>query len=266
MEENNEVLDEDIIMPDEDIEDTPIEDVPEGKAEEKTNESAESDETKILEYLNKKGIKYNGEAVELKSLDDVVSNIQKGMNYDKLKTKTDADDTIVSYISEMASKMGLTPQEYIQQVKDYQKKKEEELQEQEVQKMIQESVPEETARRIVNVERLAEQLKADRAELQKQKEEADRKAKEDKEYQDFISQYPDVKTEEIPAEVFKEAKEIGLLSAYAKYENKILKEKLKTMEQNAKNASTSIVTGVTDGSPVEQESKDAFLEGFDSVI
>ena len=38
----------------------------------------------------------------------------------------------------------------------------------------------------------------------------------------------------------------------------------KQMEQNNKNASNSVVTAISDGSPTEQESKDAFLMGFDS--
>ena len=65
-------------------------------------------------------------------------------------------------------------------------------------------------------------------------------------------------------EVFENAKTIGLKSAYAQYENKLLKEKIKQMEQNKNNASSSVVTAISDGSPTEQESKDAFLIGFDS--
>jgi len=38
------------------------------------------------------------------------------------------------------------------------------------------------------------------------------------------------------------------------------------MEQSLKNASSSPVGLTSDGSATEQQSKDAFLEGFDSVI
>ena len=130
--------------------------------------------------------------------------------------------------------------------------------------MVSNGVDEQTARDVASIKALAEQLKLERAELQKQKEESERKANEDKEYEDFIKEYPEVDASKIPDEVFKDAKTIGLTNAYAKYENKLLREKIKTMEQNAKNASNSIVVPTSDGSPTQQESKDAFLLGFDS--
>ena len=270
MDENLEVIeDDDIIMPDEEV-DTPTTE-PEGEVTEgeKTNEPEENpqdEDKKFLDYLNKKGIKYNGENVEVKSFDDLVSTYQKGMNYDKVKEKADKEEnTVMSYISEMASKMVLTPTKYIDQFKAYQKQKEEETQQAKIQELVDGHVPQEMAERIVKVEALADQLKAERAELQKQKEETDRKAKEEKEYEDFLKEYPEVTADKIPDEVFKEAKEIGLLSAYAKYENKLLKDKLKAYEQNTKNASSSVVVPTSEGSPTQPESKDAFLEGFDSI-
>lgn len=274
-EETKEVIeDDDIIMPD-DIEDTPIDDESDEEVElndEQTSESEEKpqepedEDKKFLDYLNKKGlIKYNGSNVEVKSLDDLVQNYQKGMNYDKHQAKNEReDDVVLSYISEMASKMGLTKEQYIEQVKAYQKQKEEEAKEAEVQRMVSNGVDEQTARDVASIKALAEQLKAERAELQKQKEESDRKAREDKEYEDFIKEYPEVDASKIPDEVFKDAKDIGLTNAYAKYENKLLREKIKTLEQNAKNASSSIVTATSEGSPTEQETKDDFLIGFDS--
>jgi len=275
MNENKEVIeDDDIIMPDE-VEDTPIEnesgEVSEGEQTSNPDENPQEDEDKkFLDYLNKKGIKYNGQNVTLDKMDDVITNIQKGMNYDKAiskEAKNDAEqNAVMSYISEMASKMGLTPTQYIDQVKAYQKQKEQEAVEAEVQRMVTNGVDEQTARDVASVKALADQLKAERAELQKQKEESERKAREDKEYEDFINEFPDIDYSKIPDEVFKEAKEIGLSNAYSKYENKILREKIKTMEQNAKNASNSVVVPTSEGSPTEPESKDAFLEGFDSVI
>ena len=275
-EETKEVIeDDDIILPD-DLEDTPIdEESDEEEVETKEEQTSDSEEKpqepededkKFLDYLNKKGlIKYNGENVEVKSLDDLVQNYQKGMNYDKHQAKNEhEDDVVISYVSEMASKMGLTKEQYIEEVKAYQKQKEEEAKEAEVQRMVSNGVDEQTARDVASIKALAEQLKLERAELQKQKEESERKANEDKEYEDFIKEYPEVDASKIPDEVFKDAKTIGLTNAYAKYENKLLREKIKTMEQNAKNASNSIVVPTSDGSPTQQESKDAFLLGFDS--
>ena len=274
-EETKEVIeDDDIIMPD-DLEDTPIDEESDNEVEPKEEQTSESEEKpqepededkKFLDYLNKKGlIKYNGSNVEVKSFDDLVQNYQKGMNYEKHQARNEhEDDVVLSYISEMASKMGLTKEQYIEQVKAYQKQKEEEAKEAEVQKMMAKGLDEETARRVARTEAALNELEREKAELQKQKEESERKAREDKEYEDFIKEYPDVDASKIPDEVFKDAKTIGLLSAYERYENKLLKEKIKTLEQNVKNASNSIVVPTSEGSPTEQESKDAFLEGFDS--
>ena len=136
-EETKEVIeDDDIILPD-DLEDTPIdEESDEEEVETKEEQTSDSEEKpqepededkKFLDYLNKKGlIKYNGENVEVKSLDDLVQNYQKGMNYDKHQAKNEhEDDVVISYVSEMASKMGLTKEQYIEEVKAYQKQKEE---------------------------------------------------------------------------------------------------------------------------------------------
>ena len=147
MNEDKEVIeDDDIIMPD-DFEDTPIDEESDDEVEPKEEQTSESEEKpqepededkKFLDYLNKKGlIKYNGSNVEVKSLDDLVQNYQKGMNYDKHQAKNEhEDDVVLSYVSEMASKMGLTKEQYIEQVKAYQKQKEEEAKEAEVQRMV----------------------------------------------------------------------------------------------------------------------------------
>lgn len=270
-EETKEVIeDDDIIMPDE-TEDMPteetegVEELTEQASEVETTPQTEDEGQKILEYLNKKGIKYNGETVELKDLDEVVNNIEKGMNYDKLKSKQDHEnDVVLSFISEQAKKANLTSEQYIEQVKAFQAEQEKKALEESVQGMVERGIDPETARRVAEVEAYKKQLEQEKVELAKQREEIERKAKEDKEYEDFIKAYPDVKYSEIPGEVFKESKDIGLTNAYAKYENKLLKEKIKTLEQNKNNASNSVVTPTSNGSPTEQESKDAFLEGFDS--
>lgn len=110
-----------------------------------------------------------------------------------------------------------------------------------------------------------EQLKEREAKLQEEEEARKAKEKKDGEYDEFLKAYPEVEVEKIPIEIFENAKKSTLLNAYREYENKILKEKIKQMEQNQKNASSSVVTPTSDGSVVEQQGKDAFIEGFDSV-
>lgn len=271
---NNE---EDIIMLDEnDFVDTPT-------TEEETSNETETDveqtsetevpaqqgvtEEQVLEFLNNKGLKYNGEAVKIDKFDDLVSTYQKGLNYDKVKAKADADkdnEDVLNYITSKAQSMGITAKDYIQKVKDFEKEQEKAKIESQVQTLMERGIDEETARSVAETSAYMETLKNEKAEFEKQKAELQAQKDKDKEYEEFLKAYPEVKADEIPPEVFESAKTIGLKSAYAQYENKLLKEKIKQMEQNNKNASNSVVTAISDGSPTEQESKDAFLMGFDS--
>ena len=85
------------------------------KLETKENQPAQSQESqpededkKVLEYLNKKGlIKFNGENVQIKDLNDLVSNYQKGLNYDKIATR---ESKVMDYIKEKASNINISPE------------------------------------------------------------------------------------------------------------------------------------------------------------
>ena len=238
--------DEDIIMPDEEVE---IPSTPEEgeKAEETTEantkeEVPEEQEKKFLEYLNSKDIKYNGEKVTVNSLDDLINTYQKGMNYDKLKARNDADgDYVRSYINEKAKIANLSPKEYIDKVKAYEKEKEQEQLERDINTMVSKGIDEQLAREVAETKAARKEWEKERIELQKMREQEEQKRKENEEYEKFIEAHPEVKPNDIPPEVFQEAKEIGLNAAYLKYENKILNERIKQMEQNEKNVSSSPV-------------------------
>lgn len=263
--------DEDIIMPDEDVS-IPAESE-EGNtesAEQKENQpdaqaaQPEDEDKKVLDYLNGKGlIKFNGEKVDIKDLNDLVSNYQKGLNYDK----HNADDQYaLDYIKGNASKLGIGAREYINRVKNYEEEKKREAQEQDVQKYVNQGIDESIAREIVQTRLAREEFEKEKAEYQKRIAEDEKKRKEDEEYIKFIDSHPGLKVEDIPQEVFENSKSIGIDAAYNQYKVKELEEKIKQMEQSLKNASTSPVGLTSDGSSTEQQSKDAFLEGFDSVI
>ena len=267
--------DEDIIMPDEDVEipTTEAEGTTEAKEEVQTSTTPEqpkveeNEDTKILDYLNKKGIKYNGENVTVNSIDDLINTYQKGLNYDKVKAKSENDtDVVLNYVNEKAKALGITGSEYIKRVQDYEKQKEQEQMQKDINDMVSNGISEDIARRVAETEAARKELEKERAEYQRLKQEEENKRKEDAEYEDFIKTHPDIKVDEIPQDVFVQAKSIGLNAAYNQYENKILKDKLKQLEQAQSNASTSPVGLTSDGSSTEQESKDAFLEGFDSVL
>lgn len=236
-------------------------------ATENTQDTQNTEDKNILDFINSRA-KYNGENTKFNSIDEAITAIQKGLNYDKVKAKVDeesSNNVIIDYVGKMASKMGLTPQEYIEKVKAYEAEQEKQKIEADVQDMVNNGVSEEVARRVARVEARMKQLDDEKAEFEKLKAEEKAQKDKDKEYEEFLNAYPDVKAEEIPNEVFENAKTIGLKSAYAQYENKKLKAELEQMRQNQKNASNSVVTPTSDGSGTEQSSKDAFLIGFDSV-
>jgi len=229
---------------------------------EKPEVPQEDEDKKFLDYVNSKGlIKFNGESVAIKDLNDLVTNYQKGLNYDRLTQK---ENTVMDYIKEKASTLNISPEEYINRVKSYEEQKKKEAQEADIQRYINNGLSEEVARDIVETKLARQELEKEKAEYQKRIAEEEKKSKEDAEYVEFIKTHPDIKVDEIPQEVFDMSREVGINAAYNQYENKILKEKLKQYEQSIKNATSSPVSLTSDGSATEQNSKDAFFEGFDS--
>lgn len=261
-------MDEDVIELDaEDFGETPSQEeaATETPATEEAKPATEVTDEQILKAINARGIKYNGETVTVENLDDFIGTYQKGLNYDKVKAKAETDDEIMNYITEKANSFGITTKEYIQKVKQYEEEQKKASIEEAKRKLIRGGVDEETAQTVAETKAYMEQLKAERAKFEEEKRAAEAEKKKNEEYSEFMRAYPDVKAEDIPKEVFQKAEEVGLKTAYAEYENKLLKEKIKQMEQSSKNASNSLVTATTESGATEQESKDAFLMGFDSV-
>ncbi len=79
----------------------------------------------------------------------------------------------------------------------------------------------------------------------------------------FIAEYPGVKPEEIPKEVWTECARTGdLAGAYRKHENVKLKAELEELKLNQRNKERSTGSWQSAGAPTP---KDAFDEGWDSV-
>ena len=243
------------------VQDTPVA-ANEPEVDQPKVEEPQDDDKKFLDYLNKKGlIKFNGENVAVKDLNDLVTNYQKGLNYDKVATR---ENKVMDYIKEKASNLNISPEDYIERVKAYERQKEQESADKEVQDLVERGIDETLAREIIETKLARKNFEKEKAELQKRIAEDEAKKKEDAEYIEFINTHPEVKVDEIPQEVFENSKEIGLTAAYNQYENKLLKEKLKQLEQAQQNASSSPVGLTTDGETTDQQSKDAFFMGFDS--
>ena len=81
-------------------------------------------------------------------------------------------------------------------------------------------------------------------------------------FQAFVEEFPDVKAESIPDEVWQEVAKTGDLSgAYRRYENGRLKAELETLRQNEKNRERSTGSRKTAGAAIP---KDPFDEAWDS--
>ena len=82
-------------------------------------------------------------------------------------------------------------------------------------------------------------------------------------FSDFMAEYPDVKAEDIPKEVWNECANTGdLTGAYRKYENAQLKAQLDELKRDQRNKERSTGSWRSAGASTP---KDAFDDGWDSI-
>jgi hypothetical protein len=145
----------------------------------------------------------------------------------------------LSFIENIAKSNGMTVNQYIEAANR-------QMEQERLNQLIQQNIPEELAKEIMENRKFREQYES----KQKTIEEQERK---NADYQAFITSFPDVKPDTIPAEVWQEAnKGKSLVDAYTRYENQQLKAQLakfaqsqQTQQTNQANASSSTgsVTG-----------------------
>lgn len=247
-------------------------------SEEETNEDSEPSETQednseddkevdfkpLLEELSKK-VKYNKENVTIESLEDLINGYQKGLNYDKKVQELEnlQNSKAETYLKKKADELGISVDEYMDQVEDYERRQQEEQDQERLEEMIENGVPEDVAKEVIATAELRRKLQEKENELKEKEEASKKKEKENQEYEDFMKNFPDVNPEDIPKEVFEDAVNSDLSSAYMKYKMKDLENQLKIAKQNEENASSTI-GGVTEtGTTHENHTNDPFLEGFD---
>lgn len=246
-------------------------------SEEETNEDSEPSETQegnsedekevdfkpLLEELSKK-VKYNKENVTIENLEDLINGYQKGLNYDKKVQELEnlQNSKAEVYLKKKANELGISVDEYMDQVEDYERRQQEEQDQARLEEMIENGVPEDVAKEVIATAELRRKLQEKENELKEKEEASKKKEKENKEYEDFLKNFPDVNPEDIPKEVFEDAVNSDLSSAYMKYKLKDLENQLKVAKQNEENAA-STVGGVTEtGTTQENHTSDLFLEGF----
>jgi len=257
------------------INETESQDVTETKEESDSSTPNETDKSKeedtevdykpLLEALSKK-VKYNGEAVNIESIDDLVTNFQKGLNYDKKQEQYEnlQNSKVEQYVSKKAKELGMSVDEYIEQVENYEREQEKAKEQARLEEMINNGVPEDVAKEVIATSQLRKQLQEKENQLKEQEERAKAENDKNKQYVDFVEQFPNVKPEDIPKEVFEKAQSSNLVSAYKDWLIKDLETKLQIKEQNERNSKSAIGSVTETGQPQKQEPVDMFLEGFDS--
>lgn len=271
---DTEVTDDDFFS---DVNDEVIEEsnVEETKEESESSTPNETDETKeettevdykpLLEALSQK-VKYNGESVKIESIDDLVTNFQKGLNYDKKQEQYEnlQNSKVEQYVSKKAKELGMSVDDYIDQVENYEREQEKKKEQARLEEMINNGVPEDVAKEVIATSQLRKQLQEKENQLKEQEERTKAENDKNKQYADFVEQFPGVKPEDIPKEVFEKAQTSNLVSAYKDWLIKDLETKLQIKEQNERNSKSTIGSVTETGTTQKQTPVDMFLEGFDS--
>lgn len=236
------------------------------KPSEDSEDNKETDEVDfkpLLDALSGK-IKYNKENVTVESLEDLINGYQKGLNYDKKLQELEnlQNSKLEKYAKQKASELGITVDEYMDRVEQYEKDQQKAQEEEQLEEMLSNGVPEAIAREVIATGQLRKQLQAKENELKAKEEAQAKEAEKNREYEQFLKDFPDVNPEDIPKEVFEDAEGSSLSSAYMKWQVKELQKQLEVAKQNEKNKEAS-VGGVTETGPTkEKHERDPFLEGF----
>lgn len=187
--------------------------------------------------------------------------MQKGMNYDHVKSEVDTDRETLEFY---AKQNEMTVPQYMKALRE---QKEAAGIQAEV-KALKDKFPDEKPE-LINMlaEMQFKQRQQDEADLIKRQEQSVQ-AKKDEQFSEFVKAYPDVK--ELPPEVtakFNQGE--NLTSAYRAYENEMLKTKLANMEaekkivnKNQTNKETAL--GSLEGDNTNTE-RDPFMDGLNSI-
>lgn len=235
--------------------------------ESKPSESEESkdkvDFAPLLKALSGK-IKYNKEEVNVDSIEDLISNYQKGLNYDKKVQELEnlQNSKLEKYAKSKADELGISVEEYMDRVEKYEEEQKKAQEEQELEEMIENGVPDSLAREILAGRQLRFEYQKMKNEMKEWKESTQKEEEKNKKYQEFLEKFPDVNPEDIPKEVFEEAEKSSLSEAYMKWQLNELKNQLSVAKTNEKNATSTVGSVTSTGPTQENHSVDLFLEGF----
>lgn len=240
---------EDTILPDDIAQEEPQEEVTEP-----VEDTPETEEvTEPVQEPQKLQLKYNKEIREV-TLEEAAELAQKGLNYDKIQERLNAlqTDPRLSFVEELARDNNMTVDQYLDAVKQHREQ-------QRLNELIQQNIPEEYAKEILENRKFREQLQSKEKEQQQQQ-------KQQAEFSEFVEAFPGVKPEDVPAEVWEaQAQGTPLKFAYMQHEYNQLQTKMKVLQQNQTNAQRAPVGSVTAHGSENVAPEDDFLKGFNSI-
>lgn len=228
--------------------------------ETETVEEKETDYTPFLNDLSNK-IKFNHEPVKVESVDDVINNFQKGLNYDKLSEKLEELSTSeeMTYLKEKAEENGLTTKEFIKLVKEQEAKARQAEYDAKYDELIESGVSEELVKNMLNEIKEARELKAEVNKI-KQRELKEQEAKQQNaKYENFAKEFPNVKLEDLPKEVVLSN---DIVSSYTRYLLAQTQKELELLKQNQDAVKRNPVKETAEHGGVVTEQEDDFIKGL----
>lgn len=239
------------------------------EAEETIEVTETVEETKPTEEVSKNPyklkIKYNHDEIELGE-DEAVPLIQKGMNYDKAVERAGQEAIDKEYADLYRGQFSISGKPILSKL-DY----ENALIEKEMYDKYQnQGLPEDVIRELVESKKDREERKLEKQTVQEQRIEYERQQAIQQDANDFFTWFQEengrifeVGKDTMPPEAWQAHLEgKNLIAEYSKYENKLIKQELKTLKQNKENQKKAPVNGVTVHGADSIESEDAFLSGF----
>ena len=236
------------------------------KPNETTEDNSNSDEVDLKPLLNALSgkIKYNKEEVNVESIEDLITNVQKGLNYDKKLQELEnlQNSRLEKYAKEKADALGISVDEYMDQVEEYEKRQEMQREADELEDLINAGTPESIAKELIASRQQRRQIQQELNDIKAEREEERKEKEKNKEYQDFLNEFPEVTPESIPKEVFEEAEKSSLKESYMKWKLKELEKQLSISKTNEKNKQSSVGSTTDTGKTTEKHERDLFLEGL----
>lgn len=258
--------DDDVILPDdfeETTEDTPTSDESDSLTGEETEVEPSAQENTPSEQQEEPFLlaKYNKEDKPL-TREEAQRLAQIGMHYEN-KVKSDYEslqnDPRLSFVEQLAKQNGFDSFDEFQQA--FQQQQEQSR----LDELVQQNIPEEYAKKMIEFEKLQEKI-------YQQDQQREQEAREKEEYGQFFQAFEQMNgrpfnpdTDQISDEVFEIARQgIPLKYAYLEFQNKQLVQQQQIYKQNQTNKGKAVAGSTTNHGGSENQSKDPFLEGFDS--